>query len=262
MWADSRIQAGQQWREEINSALRRAAVAVLLVSADFLASDFITNDELPPLLAAAQAEGVRIIPVILKPCAFVNVAELARFQALNDPRQPVISLDESAQEDLWYKVAVAVREALAAAAPRLATQPVEKASRASDRDGQQVSAAAKPDDSRFTTLLAGGPQAVDGYFVYQYHFVDDLTPMYDAESTLADYGADEFIERVRWRFLDGGWEGDGRVQFFWLPPFVGVGPEDTYGVYVWHVKQDNNGTSFFASPYPLKFERLRWHNDE
>ena len=40
-WDDSRLQAGDLWREEIKQALARAKVALLLVSSDFLASDFI-----------------------------------------------------------------------------------------------------------------------------------------------------------------------------------------------------------------------------
>ena len=48
LWDDSRISPGQAWQKEIAGALARADVAILLVSADFLASDFIVNNELPP----------------------------------------------------------------------------------------------------------------------------------------------------------------------------------------------------------------------
>src|SRR6266545_4778666 len=85
VWSDTKIKASQQWREEIQSALQRAAVAILLVSADFLASDFIQNEELPPLLNAAQSEGVKILSFILKPCAFTSFASLSKYQAVNDP---------------------------------------------------------------------------------------------------------------------------------------------------------------------------------
>ena len=61
LWADSRITPGDRWKQEIASAMERASIAVLLVSADFLASDFVAENELPPLLEAAQREGVRIV---------------------------------------------------------------------------------------------------------------------------------------------------------------------------------------------------------
>ena len=41
LWSDEKIQPGSEWREEIRDAIKKARVAVLLVSADFLASDFI-----------------------------------------------------------------------------------------------------------------------------------------------------------------------------------------------------------------------------
>jgi hypothetical protein len=64
------------------------------------------------------------------------------------------------------------------------------------------------------------------------------------------------LEAVKQRFASAGWEGDGEIQLMWLPPFVGAGAEDTWGVAVWFVKQDNNGTAFMASPVPLPFSRL------
>lgn len=50
IWSDQNIQPGEKWRRSIQAALHRAKVSVLLVSPDFLNSDFITNNELPKML--------------------------------------------------------------------------------------------------------------------------------------------------------------------------------------------------------------------
>ena len=108
LWSDTNIKAGDRWREEIHRALNDARIAVLIVSADFLASDFIITNELPPLLVAAEEKGTRIIPLIVKPSRFVRYDQLARFQALNDPKQPVIRMSESEREELYARLAESI----------------------------------------------------------------------------------------------------------------------------------------------------------
>lgn len=102
-WDDTRIRTGQRWKDEIEKALASAKVAVLLVSADFLASDFINEVELPSLLTAAQEEGLVIMPVILSPCRFKQ-SSLSQFQAVNPTDKPLNSLSRSEQEALWVRL--------------------------------------------------------------------------------------------------------------------------------------------------------------
>ena len=64
-WADTKIKPGADWQKEIRDALASALVAVLLISVDFLDSEYIQDNELPPLLSAVEKEGVTILPVIL-----------------------------------------------------------------------------------------------------------------------------------------------------------------------------------------------------
>jgi hypothetical protein len=66
-WWDERIAPGQEWNEEIQSAISAARVFVLAVSADFIASDYIYLREMPAIRAKRQNGGL-VVPVILKPC--------------------------------------------------------------------------------------------------------------------------------------------------------------------------------------------------
>lgn len=95
IWDDTRIQAGMKWKEQINAAISRARVAVLLVSPYFLASDFIVSNELPPLLDSAESEGLTVLPLIVSPCRFMKTPSLSRYQAVNDPRSTLQDLSEA-----------------------------------------------------------------------------------------------------------------------------------------------------------------------
>jgi TIR domain len=105
LWADTNLRAGDRWRDEIQKALDRARVAVLLVSPDFLDSEFVLDNELPNLLSKARSKGTQILPLILSPCRYARDRQLSVFQALNDPRRPLASMPKPEQEALYDKVA-------------------------------------------------------------------------------------------------------------------------------------------------------------
>ena len=105
VWDDEQIQPGADWQDKIQTALLKTKVAILLISADFLASDFIAENELPPLLNAAEKEGAIIIPVYVSPVAnSPHLKKLAKFQAVNDPAKPLVNLTRGEQEAVFVKV--------------------------------------------------------------------------------------------------------------------------------------------------------------
>jgi len=109
-WVDTRLLAGDKWKKEIEKALKSAKVGVLLISADFLASDFIIDNELPPMLQTAEEAGTLIIPVILKPCRFTREKTLREFQAVNAPDEPLCLLDENEREFVYDSIAQRIED--------------------------------------------------------------------------------------------------------------------------------------------------------
>src|SRR5262249_34673008 len=103
LWDDTQIKPGDDWNHEIEQALASARLALLLVSADFLASEFVTDEQLPRLLSAAESRGTRILPIILTPCLFWRTS-LSRFKAINDPARPLRGLSKHEQDLVWEHV--------------------------------------------------------------------------------------------------------------------------------------------------------------
>ena len=114
VWDDKSIKPGEVWREEIETALDHATCAVVLLSADFMASDFCTEMELPRMLQRAKERGVRVLPVMLSPCHPGAVPELAALQAVNDPSRTLVEMARGEQERVLVALAQAVQEAVSA----------------------------------------------------------------------------------------------------------------------------------------------------
>ena len=112
-WDDTKIKGGDKWKKEIENAIKKANVAILLVSTDFLSSDFISTDELPPLLRKAEEEGTRILPLIVSPCAF-TMSEISDFQAVNNPEKTLADMasDEAAVERVYLELIKNIQELL------------------------------------------------------------------------------------------------------------------------------------------------------
>lgn len=120
-WHDRRIGAGTDWKNAIDEHLQRAGVILLLVSADFIASDYCYDVEMKRALVRRDAGEVIVIPVILRPCDRAQTP-FAQIQALPRDGKPVTSW--SNRDEAWTDVAKGIRaavEQLHAGVPQPAT---------------------------------------------------------------------------------------------------------------------------------------------
>jgi hypothetical protein len=89
-WYDRDITAGSEWAGEIDEHLDSADVILLLISPDFIASDYCYDVELKRALERHEAEDAVVIPVILRPTQWNN-APFGKLQALPKNAKPVTS---------------------------------------------------------------------------------------------------------------------------------------------------------------------------
>ncbi len=87
-WTDRQIRPGDDWSSEISSNIDDAEVILLLVSADFLASDYCYSAEMTRALERHRAGSARVIPIILRPVDWA-ASPLGNLQALPRGAKPI-----------------------------------------------------------------------------------------------------------------------------------------------------------------------------
>ncbi|MGB1109069.1 MAG: NB-ARC domain-containing protein, partial [Gammaproteobacteria bacterium] len=107
LWADPYIRVGDRWERAIDEALESAAVGVILLSQEFLASDFIYETELPALLDAERAGELSLICVPVTETT--PVPELTAFQWPLDPATPLTAMHAKRQ---WNPALILVTKAI------------------------------------------------------------------------------------------------------------------------------------------------------
>lgn len=103
-----RIQPGARWQEEIEQALRSTDLAVLLLSAHFLASDTIEEVELPILRERIKQQSLDVLCVIVGYCSF-DASEFKHYKPLNDSFRPLSAMSQAERQKVWEKAVQWIR---------------------------------------------------------------------------------------------------------------------------------------------------------
>lgn len=110
IWSDKFIEPGEEWYPRIHAELSVAKVAILLVSKHFLASRFITEDELPAILKMRES-GLKVLWIPVSHSMYVDT-ELQHLQALHDVSKPLDSLDDRHRGKSLFAICEKIRDIL------------------------------------------------------------------------------------------------------------------------------------------------------
>ncbi len=110
-WQDRQIRAGEDWQRQIDAELEAAEVILLLISSDFLASDFCWGIEMTRAIERHDAGTATVIPVILRSVEW-DQAPFAKLQALPKGAQAVNTWDR--EDDAFADIAKSIRLAVEA----------------------------------------------------------------------------------------------------------------------------------------------------
>ena len=101
-WQDRKIRPGDEWRKAIQAAMEECQIALLLVSVDFLTSEFIRDKELPVLFQRRKDAGLHAIPIIVRECMWQEIPILRDLQALPQDGRPINSFRD--RDKVWKEI--------------------------------------------------------------------------------------------------------------------------------------------------------------
>jgi hypothetical protein len=107
-WFDGEIEPGKEWEKNIFYALETSDIILLLISADFISSDYCYNIEMKKAIQRHEKGEAIVIPIILKPCDWSDTP-FSKLQALPKDATPVMDKKWDTEDQAMMNVALGIR---------------------------------------------------------------------------------------------------------------------------------------------------------
>jgi internalin A len=104
-WSDRKITAGQEWAGEIDKELERANIILLLISPDFIASNYCYDIEMKRAIERHEAQEATVIPIIVRDVDW-DIPPLKKLKALPKDAKPVKIWPD--KDTAWKNVATGI----------------------------------------------------------------------------------------------------------------------------------------------------------
>jgi TIR domain/Effector-associated domain 11 len=108
-WDDRHIIGGELWDDTIKTKLKEADIILFLVSANFIATDYIWEHEIPIAEEQRQNGNARVVPIILKPCQWTKL-DFAKHQALPSKGMAITTFSD--RDTAWLEVVEGIEKVI------------------------------------------------------------------------------------------------------------------------------------------------------
>lgn len=202
-WHDRKIMPGADWDHEINQHLNNADLILLLISSDFINSDYIWGNELKTAMERHKKHEANVVPIMLR-SVFLDDAPFASLQGLPKDFKPVTSWDN--RDEAWTDVAKGIRNVVKEIIERLPEEDEEELPSAPSRS-RSVRGGVLPPRSRSVSrggTRSHGPGSMESFSHTrgaedEWHIESDS---FETPATEADEG-DDILQEIIDSFTDG-----------------------------------------------------------
>lgn len=109
-WDDHQILPGEEWDDAVKNQLAQAEIILLLISADFLATDYIWDVEIKTAMERHAQNAVQVVPIVLRACSWEEDTPFGKLNGLPSKAKPVSSYGD--RDQAWLEVVKGIERLL------------------------------------------------------------------------------------------------------------------------------------------------------